>query len=373
LAPTAETELPATRKRRHSKGTKEATIKDVALEADVSPMTVSRVVNGKGNVKQATVDKIQKAIAKVDYRPNIGARRLSGGQTYQLLMIFSNPNVTWTAEVLIGMMHACHNIGYHMSIEGVGDYEGEIGPPIDYDEMEKMIDLSRIDGVILPPPICFDWQLLDIIRKKEVPCVRIAGTPVQDIRWRVSIDNFAAAYDLANYFISEGHENLAIIKGPDEYVASTLRFEGFSAAIRAHGLELPASHIKNGAFDVQSGNECAQELLRLTNRPTAIFASNDEMAAGVLSAAQESRIRVPEELSVAGFDDAPIAKSVWPKLTTIRQPLRAMGEESVRLLERHIRQSNSTSSETVRPSVLLDYELRVRQSTGPCPDPSENQ
>jgi len=95
------------------------------------------------------------------------------------------------------------------------------------------------------------------------------------------------------------------------------------------------------------------------------------MAAGVLSAAQESRIRVPEDLSVAGFDDAPIAKSVWPKLTTIRQPLRAMGEESVQLLERHIRQMNNESAEVVRANVLLDYELKVRQSTGPCP--SENQ
>jgi len=104
------------------------------------------------------------------------------------------------------MMHACHDIGYHLSIEGVGDYEGEIGAPIDYEEIEKLIDLSRFDGVILPPPICFDWRLLEIIRRKEIPCVRIAGTPVEDIRLRVSIDNFAAAYDLANYFISQGHE-----------------------------------------------------------------------------------------------------------------------------------------------------------------------
>ena len=161
---TAEMVLPAAKKNRRNTGTRKATIKDVALEASVSAMTVSRVVNGKGNVKQATVDKIQQAIAKVDYRPNIGARRLSGGQTYQLLMIFNNPNVTWTAEVLIGMMHACHNIGYHLSIEGVGDYEGESGAPIDYNEIAKLIDLSRIDGVILPPPICFDSQLLDIIR-----------------------------------------------------------------------------------------------------------------------------------------------------------------------------------------------------------------
>ena len=184
---------------------------------------------------------------------------------------------------------------------------------------------------------------------------------------RVSIDNFAAAYEMTNYLISLGHEKIAFIKGPHDYVASALRFEGFTAAIRDHGLKLPACNIKEGSFDVQSGNECARELLRMKDRPTAIFASNDEMAAGVLSAAQELQIRIPEQLSVTGFDDAPIAHSVWPKLTTIRQPLRAMGEESVELLVRYIRQINDESHEKARPNVLLDYELKVRQSTGICP------
>ena len=349
-----------------------ATIKDVAIEASVSPMTVSRVINRKGNVKQSTVDRIEEAIAKVDYRPNIGARRLSGGRTYQLLMIFNNPNVAWTAELLIGMMHACRNIGYHLVIQGVGDYEGEtIGTSLNYDEIASLIDRSRVDGVILPPPICFDRQVLDIVRENAVPCVRISGVPVRDINLRVGIDNFAGAYDMANYLVSLGHKNLAIIKGPDEYVASTLRYEGFASAIRDNGLELPNGNIRNGRFDVETGYSCARELLSLKDRPTAIFASNDEMAAGVLSAARETRIRVPEQLSVAGFDDAPIAHSVWPKLTTIRQPLRAMGEKSVELLESYIRQIHSESDEMVKSSVLLDYELKVRNSTGICPTASD--
>jgi LacI family transcriptional regulator len=355
------------RKKRNSES-REATIKDVAREAGVSPMTVSRVVNRKGNVSPATVDKIQEAITKVDYKPNFGARRLSGGRTYQLLMIFNNPNVTWTAEVLIGMMHACHEIGYHLMIEGVGDYEGESrDTPIDYDAIADLVDRSRIDGVILPPPICFDNRLLEIIRKKAVPCVRIAGSPARDISLRVSIDNFAGAYDIADYLISLGHRNLAIVKGPEEYVASALRSEGFAAALRDHDLDLPACNITRGKFDVQSGNACARELLRLPDRPTAIFASNDEMAAGVLSAAQELSISVPDQLSVAGFDDAPIAHSVFPKLTTVRQPLRAMGEKSVELLEDYLRHLDTDTTNVVQPSVLLDYELKIRQSTGRCP------
>jgi LacI family transcriptional regulator len=132
-------------------------------------------------------------------------------------------------------------------------------------------------------------------------------------------------------------------------------------------LELPAANIRVGRFDVESGYEYARELLLMKDHPTAVFASNDEMAAGALSAAQELEIRVPQQLSVAGFDDAPIARSVWPKLTTIRQPLRAMGEKSVELLESHIRHVETNSAETIRPNVLLDYELKVRQSTSECP------
>ena len=337
------------------------------MEAGVSPMTVSRVINRKGNVKQSTIDKIEKAIAKVNYRPNVIARRLSGRRTYQLLAIFNNPNVTWTAEVLIGMLHACHDLGYHLLIEGVGDYEGEtVGAPIDYDELERILDPSRIDGVILTPPICFDRRVLDMIAEQDLPCVRIAGTPAPGIPLRVSIDNFVAAHELTSYLISLGHERLAIIKGPDEFVASALRFEGFSAALRDHGLDLPEAYIKAGSFNVQSGNEAARELLRLENRPTAIFASNDEMAAGVLSAAQESQVSVPEQLSVAGFDDAPIATSVWPKLTTVRQPLRVMGGGCVELLASYVQHSDAGNSEALRPHKLLDHELKIRQSTAQC-------
>lgn len=190
---------------------------------------------------------------------------------------------------------------------------------------------------------------------------------MQNIRLRVSIDNCAAGYEITNHLIGLGHRNIAIIKGPEGYVASALRFEGFAAAMRDHGLKVRESDITTGNFDVQSGYLSARELLRQQIRPTAIFASNDEMAAGALAAAQELKISVPERLSVAGFDDAPIAQSVWPKLTTIRQPLRKMGEQAVELLERHIRSLESHSAVEIPPSKLLDFELIVRESTGPLP------
>jgi LacI family transcriptional regulator len=355
-------------KHNHSSRKREATIKDVAREAGVSAMTVSRVINDKANVKPATREKIQRAIAKVDYRPNIGARALSGAQTYQFLMLYNNPNIGWMGELLIGMMNTCRQIGYHLSIEGVGNFEDQVdGETLDADELAGLIDRSRVDGVILPPPICFNHTVLDVINEQRIPCVRIAGTPMQDIKLRVSIDNCAAGYEMTNHLIKLGHENIAIIKGPEAFVASGLRYQGFAAAMRDHGLSVPDSNVVTGDFDVRSGNVCARKLLRQENRPTAIFASNDEMAAGALAAAQEAKISVPEQLSIAGFDDAHIALSVWPPLTTIRQPLREMGMKSVELLAEHIRRARDEPGVAGQSNVILDFELKVRKSTARCP------
>jgi LacI family transcriptional regulator len=163
-----------------SSSNSEATIKDVAREAGVSAMTVSRVINGKASVRSTTREKIQRAITKVNYRPNVGARILSGRRTYQFLMLYNNPNVGWMGELLIGMMNSCRRIGYHLSIEGVGEFEGQgAKAALEPDEIAQLIDQSRVDGVILPPPICFDRTVLDVINQKGIPCVRIAGTPIR--------------------------------------------------------------------------------------------------------------------------------------------------------------------------------------------------
>ena len=353
--------------RRRTYSNRAATIKDVALEAGVSPMTVSRMINGK-SIKHSSIDKIKNAIIKVDYQPNIGARRLSGGRTYQFLMIFSNQYIAYFSELLIGSMSACKKIGYNLLVEGVGDEESDKkDSPIDYDGIASLVDRARVDGVILLPPICFDPVLLDIVRDKAVPCVRIAGSPARDINLRVGCDSFAAAYDMTNHLISLGHTNLAFIKGPVNYASSALRYEGFVSALRDSGLKLYDSNIKIGNYTVDSGLECTLELLGQENRPTAIFAGDDQMAAGALCAAQKLSISVPEQLSVAGFDGAPISHSVWPKLTTIWQPMKTMGEKSVELLDSHLRQLELGTSDNVRTSMILDYELKIRQSTGSVP------
>ena len=358
--------------KRRTSNTRAATIKDVALEAGVSPMTVSRMINGK-SIKQSSINKIKEAIKKVNYQPNIGARRLSGGRTYQFLMIFSNQNVACFTDLLIGAMGACKKIGYNLLIEGIGDENNDKEDnSAAYDGVTSLIDHSRIDGVILLPPACVDSAVLDIVREKGIPCVRIAGSPARDINLRVGCDSFAGAYDMTNHLLSLGHTNLAIIKGPAHYSSSALRYEGFVSALRDSGIPLPDTHIKVGNYDVDSGLAAALELLTQKNRPTAIFASNDSMAAGALSAAQKLGISVPEQLSVGGYDGAPVSDAVWPKITTIWQPMKAMGKSSVELLDTYIRQNESDAPDNLQPKVMLDYKLKVKQSTAPCPKDESN-
>lgn len=358
----------AKNRRNGSETKRPATIKDVALEAGVSVMTVSRVINQNSTVRPANVKKVQEAIARLNYKPNIGARGLSGSQTFQFMMLYNNPNIAWMGELMIGVLKTCRRIGYHLSVEFQEEFESHSSKSsFTKDELTDLVSPSRVDGVILPPPICFNKRVLDSIRKIGIPCVRIAGTPSTGFDLRVSIDNYAAGYEIADYLIGLGHENMAIIKGPEISVASALRYDGFVAAMRSHGIAIRESNVAIGDFDLESGYRCAMQLLSQEDRPTAIFASNDEMAAGLLAVVQELKISVPDELSVVGFDDATIAHSVWPGLTTIRAPLQAIGEEAVQLLAGYIRQKRDDPDGLKPLAKTLPYEMILRNSTGPCP------
>lgn len=351
-----------------SKSKRLATIKDVALEAGVSVMTVSRVINQNSTVRPANVKKVQEAIARINYQPNIGARALSGRQTFQFLMLYNNPNIAWMGGLMNGVLKACRRIGYHLSVEFQDEFLSRSnGSSFTSDEIADLVSTSRVDGVILPPPICFSQSVLDVIRQKDIPCVRIAGVPAQGFDLRVSIDNYAAGYEIADYLIGMGHKNIAFIKGPEISIASGLRYDGFTAAMRNQGLSIQESNVATGNFDLESGYNCALKLLSQKNRPTAIFASNDEMTAGLLAVIQKLKISVPEELSVAGFDDATIAHSVWPALTTIRAPLHAIGEMSVELLAGYIQEKRDNPEGIKSKSITLPYELIIRESTGACP------
>jgi LacI family transcriptional regulator len=216
--------------------------------------------------------------------------------------------------------------------------------------------------VILTPPVCDNLTVLDVLEAEGVPYVRLS--PDQDLgrSAHVRMDDARAAYEMTAHLIGLGHVDIGFIKGHPDHGASHLRYDGYAAAMAEHGHPVREDRVEQGYFSFRSGFEAAERLLAGEDRPTAIFASNDDMALGVMAVANRLRLNVPETLSVAGFDDTPGAKVVWPQLTTVRQPIQAMAAAAADLLL-----SRATGGEGEGPpSRLLDFELVVRESTGPA-------
>jgi len=180
----------------------------------------------------------------------------------------------------------------------------------------------------------------------------------------VSIDNFAAGYEITEHLIGLGHEKIGFLKGSEISVASALRHDGFVAAMRDQGLPILDNHVITGEqLNPNTGYECARKLLTQKEQPTAVFSCNDEMTAGLLAAIYELKVDVPTQLSVAVFDDANIAQSVWPTLTTIRAPLQSIGKEAVDLLANNILQKRDNPDSLKTQAITVPYELNIRGST----------
>lgn len=332
------------------------TIHDVARHSGVSIKTVSRVLNREPNVKADTRDRVQASVAALRYRPNISARSLAGSKAYLIAVFFDNPSPGYIIDVQLGAIARCREEGYHLIVEPL-DCSGENVE----DQVAPMLATLRMDGVILTGPVCDHPVVLAALEREQVPYVRISPGSEPDRSPSVGMDDRLAAYEMTKHLIGLGHRDIAFIVGHPDHGASRLRHEGFMAAMADSGLSVRPERVEQGFFSFRSGFEAAERLLALADRPTAVFASNDDMALGVMAVANRLRLNIPETLSVAGFDDTPGAKVVWPQLTTVRQPIAAMAGAAADMLLTGV-----TRKEGERPpSKLLDFELVVRDSTGP--------
>ena len=214
---------------------------------------------------------------------------------------------------------------------------------------------------MLTPPLSSSKELIDALDERSVPFVRIAPNRLRHASPLVDIDDLAGAREMTEYLIGIGHRRIGFIVGNPEHYASGRRLEGYRAALKRHGIEYREDYVRQGYFVFESGLESGTELLSMAERPTAIFASNDDMAAGVLMAAHQSGISVPAQLSVAGFDDAPVARFVWPRLTTVFQPAYDLAYSATDMLLQLLK------SPKLSKSVQFDYRLVCRASTGPLP------
>jgi LacI family transcriptional regulator len=340
---------------------KPATIIDVAREAGVSIKTVSRVLNQEPGVHTETREAVLKVVADLKYRPKQSARSLAGGRSFLIGLLYYDPSAAFVGGVQQGATLRCREAGYHLVVESLHNDAPDLAMQVD-----RMVSALRPDGMILTPPLCDNPQVLAALRESQTPCVLISPAADEPEHPSVRMDDVHAAEEITNLLISLGHTRIAIIKGAKEQVASKRRYQGYLAALKAHKLPLDKDLVVQGDFTFDTGVEAAYQLLSRRQRPTAVFASNDDMALGVLAAAQRLGLAVPGDLSIAGFDDTPAAARVWPPLTTVRQPMDDMARVAVDLLIGVPRDAepDAEADEAGKPRHrVLPHELVVRDST----------
>jgi len=303
------------------------TIIDVAQRAGVSWKTVSRVMNGETNVTPDTVARVTAAMAALEFQPNSAARALKGTRSYLLGAISDNLSAHYYTALSRGGARACRSSGYHLALEEI-----DLDEPGMLEEFERRLRRVRFDGVFLPPPVVDHTPILDLLDAHGVRYVRLAPSITVERSDSVFADDASGVAALVRHLAGLGHTSFGIVQGPRNHGASRVRLESFLAAVAALGGDPGAVALAQGDFSSDSGRLAGQELLRRPNRPTAIFACNDDMAAGVIAAGGELGIKIPEQVAVAGFDDSAVAGLIWPRLTTIRQPIEEFAELAVEML-----------------------------------------
>ena len=335
------------------------TIHDVARHAGVSRMTVSRVINGETKVRPATRSIVDASIRALNYAPNPAARSLAGATVTRIGLLYRIPNPAYLTEFLVGALDRCSEINAQLIVQKHerGSDEGAAA--------DRLI-AARLHGVILPPPLGDAPDLIDRLREAGLVVVATGSTKPAPALASIGIDDFGAAREMTRHLIGLGHRRIGFITGRANHASSGLRLDGYRAALAEAGIAAEPELVAGGNFTYQSGLAAAEALLVLAERPSAIFASNDDMAAATIAAAHRHRLDVPDDLSVCGFDDTPLATTIWPELTTIRQPVAAMSREAVTILAGLVAAQRGGLQPEV-PHRLLDFELIRSQSDAALP------
>ena len=334
-----------------------STIGDVARHAGVSAMTVSRVINDGPNVRDATRQRVIEAIRVLDYAPNQAARSLASAQSLKIGLLYNNPSAAYLSEVLLGGLDQSSKAGAQLVVE-------KCYPDAEAEALDRLLS-SGVDGVLLPAPLCDSAAILQWLDEAGLPGVAIASSQPDDSLSAIGIDDAAAARAMTLHLLDLGHRRIGFVHGPSDHASAALRRQGWLQALSERGIATDDSLIVQGSYTYHSGLDAADQLLSLPLPPTAIFASNDDMAAAAIAVAHRRGLDVPRDLTVVGFDDTALATTVWPPLTTIRQPVSDMSRQAVSILIDLIRRRSDEPSLGARE--LLDFTLIQRQSDGPPP------
>ena len=291
-------------------------IRDVAALAGVAVKTVSRVLNNHPYVAADTRARVEEAMRTLDFRPSIAARILSGAKSNQIALIYDNHSPYYMFQIQNGCWTRCQQDGIRLLAQPV-----DVADPLIGDQIRGLVSETHVDGIVLSSPVTDCDPVLRMLEVLDVPFVRISPGTNHALTSSVFMDDAQAADDMTSHLINFGHRRIGFIKGHPNHMASDDRMFGYRRALDRAGIAFEPQLVSEGEFDFESGVRAGRLLLDLAEPPTAIFAANDDMAAGVLAVAHDRGIDLPGQLSVAGFDDTTLARSVWPPLTTIHQPM----------------------------------------------------
>lgn len=324
------------------------TLRDVATLAGVSPATVSRVINGKSQVSDSTRSRVWKAIEQLGYEVNTSRQTSSLSGVVALLI----PDVVspFFTEIICGVEKEVYDNGLNLALYSTSNRSQQ-------DVLQRVAELDSVAGIIYVTPTPDNEEDFDSLTKKIPVVVVDYGNDASTVP-HISVDNLRGGYAATEYLIKQGHRRIGIITGPLSVQSALERLRGFRLALDEAGLPLHPEWVVDGAFSEAGGYQATRTIIQSENGlPTALFCSNDLIAAGALRALREMGLKVPDDVAIIGYDDLPIARLLCPALTTIAQPMRQMGEIAIRILLRLIA---GEKLETNR--IVLDTQLVVRES-----------
>ena len=346
--------MPAAKKtdRSANDAGKAKTINDIARLAGVSKKTVSRVINQSPLVRKDTREKVEALMRDVGYTPDPIARGLAFRRSFLIGMVYDNPTAQFIVNMQYGALDTLRGSGFELVV-----HPCDSRSPGYIDGVRRFVQQQKLHGVMLVPRVSEDQALADMLDEIGVRYVRIAAVSLDKPERMVVTHDHDGAAEVADYLLSLGHKDIALITGPATYRSAIERTGGFLGALQRRGIELPKARVVEAGYTFESGVAAAEKLLAGKKRPSAIFCGNDEMAAGVYRAALRSGIQIPQQLSVVGYDDSPLASRLWPPLTSVRRDTRDTGRIAAAMLLH--------TEGTPRPMASVRPHLVIRDSCQP--------
>ncbi|GGI84475.1 LacI family transcriptional regulator [Polymorphobacter multimanifer] len=308
-------------------GSAKPTINDIARLSGVSKKTVSRVINRSPLLNEETRKRVDDIIRETGYVPNPQARALALRRNFLIGLVHDNPNAQMVLGMQQGILSVLKGTEYELIVRPV-----DRGSTTLVADVRSFLERQRLHGVVLLPPISEDDGLARLCDELGCRYVRMGSAELDDAAHMVASNDQDVVHEAVSYLIGVGHRRIGIITGPTGFRSAWERRQGFERALADAGIAVDPALVVEGSYRFESGLGAASKLLDCSPRPTAIFASNDEMASGALHAARRLGLDVPADLSIIGFDDTAIAAHIWPPLTTVRWPIVEMGKAAARKL-----------------------------------------